>query len=175
VNFLPRSPGGYILELHLTQPRVLQIGRLGEFTFPAGAYLYFGSACGPGGLHARLARHLLPASSQPVHWQIDYLHSVAEARALGYLAFACQEQAAQHMECLWSQAVAGLPGSLAIVPGFGASDCRLGCPAHLLAIQKAGEAKGPVLLDRRLQNVLAQAAASAGVQQNLCWISIDQY
>ncbi len=138
MNILSRNSAAYILELYLIRPVTLQIGRLGEFTFPAGAYLYFGSACGPGGLHARLSRHLLPARAHRVHWHIDYLRAVAEVRAAGYLVLSCQEQAGQPLECLWSQAVASLPGSRVPVPGFGASDCRSRCPAHLLMIQVAG-------------------------------------
>jgi Uri superfamily endonuclease len=144
----------------------VQIGRLGEFTFPAGAYLYFGSACGPGGLSARLTRHLLPASPHPLHWHIDYLRAVAEIRALTYLAGSCQERAAQRLECLWSQAVAGLTGSLVPAPGFGASDCRSRCPAHLLTIQEPGAARGPTLLDVKLQNILTKASGQATIQIN---------
>jgi Uri superfamily endonuclease len=171
---LPRNPGGYILELFLAQPAIIQIGRLGEFSFPTGAYLYFGSACGPGGLNARLTRHISQASSHSVYWHIDYLRSVAEVRAVGYRAGACQGQAAQRLECLWSQAVASLPGSLVPVPGFGASDCHNRCPAHLLAIQEPEAAEGLILLENRVQNILANTADLMGAGQNLYWLKIEQ-
>jgi Uri superfamily endonuclease len=174
VNFLPSSSGEYILELHLVKPSILQIGRLGVFPFPAGAYLYFGSARGPGGLRARLTRHLLPACSHPAHWHIDYLRAVAEVRAVGYLAVSCQEPAARHLECRWSQAVASLSGSLVPVPGFGASDCHSRCPAHLLAIQKMEAASGAVLLEPRMRKFLANAAGLPGTGQDLGWLKIDQ-
>lgn len=174
MSFLPGSPGEYVLELFLAQPATMQVGRLGEFTFPPGAYLYFGSACGPGGLRARLTRHMLPVSSHSVHWHIDYLRAVAGLRALGILAGSCQEQAAQRLECRWSQALASLPGSLVPVPGFGASDCHLGCPAHLLAIQAPGAAERPVLLDPMLQNYLANAPGMAEAGQKMRWFEIDQ-
>jgi Uri superfamily endonuclease len=174
MSFLPGSPGGYILELFLAQPVTLQVGHLGEFTFPAVAYLYFGSACGPGGLRARLTRHMLPSSTHPLHWHIDYLRVVAELRAFGYLVGSCQEQAALRLECHWSQAITRLPGSRVPVPGFGASDCHLGCPAHLLAIQEPCVAKRPVLLDPTLQNYLANAAGLAKTENKMRWFEIGQ-
>jgi Uri superfamily endonuclease len=170
----PKNSGEYILELYLAQPATLQVGRLGKFTFPAGVYLYFGSACGPGGLQARLSRHLLPTSTRRLHWHIDYLRAAAELRAAGYLAISCQELAARRLECLWSQAAASLPGSRAPVPGFGASDCRSRCPAHLLMIRIPEATGRPVLLNPRMQNILAQAAGLPKVGQELCWLKIDQ-
>jgi Uri superfamily endonuclease len=175
LNILTKNSGGYILELFLVQPAVLQVGRLGEFTFPAGVYLYFGSACGPGGLQARLTRHLLPAYTFRVHWHIDYLRAVAEVRAVGYLTNSCQKQAAQRLECLWSQAAASLPGSRVPVPGFGASDCQNRCPAHLLMIQELEAANSPVLLNPRMQKYLTEAAGQPQVQQDLCWLKIDRF
>lgn len=174
MNVLPRQPGGYVLELYLAQTAVLQIGRLGKFTFPAGVYLYFGSAWGPGGLHARLGRHLLPASSHPIHWHIDYLRAVAEVRALGYLVGSHDAKSASRLECQWSQAIARLPESTVPVPGFGASDCRSCCPAHLLATQKPEAAEGATFPDSKLQYILANAASPAGALTNLSWLTIAQ-
>ncbi len=174
IKFLPITPGGYILELFLAHPVVLQVGRLGGFSFPAGAYLYFGSACGPGGLRARLSRHLLPANSHSAHWHIDYLRASAEARALGYLAYPSQEQSAPRLECLWSQAVAGFPGSLVPAPGFGASDCHSGCPAHLALIHRPEASGKPVLLEPGLQNILASTASLIQGQQIMGWLEINQ-
>jgi hypothetical protein len=37
------------------------------------------------------------------------------------------------LECAWSQALARLPGTRIPAPGFGSSDCRCACPAHLVA------------------------------------------
>ncbi len=117
---LPRSPGTYVLILHLDQDRDIQVGRLGAFHFPAGFYAYPGSAYGPGGLRARLTRHV--AGGKHRHWHIDYLRQVAPVRAL-WLA------EDQRQECAWAQALARLPLAHQPVPGFGASDCR--CPSHL--------------------------------------------
>jgi Uri superfamily endonuclease len=174
LNILPINSGEYILELNLTRLATLQVGQLGKFTFPPGVYLYFGSACGPGGLQARLSRHLLPANTQRLHWHIDYLRAVADVRAAGYLAISCQEQAARRLECLWSQAAASLPGSRVPVPGFGASDCRSSCPAHLLLIHKPEAASRPVLLDPRMQKFFAQAAGLPKFGQGMGWFTIGQ-
>ncbi len=59
----------------------MKVGKLGEFFFPQGVYLYSGSARGLGGLSSRLQRHLLGSSKK--HWHIDYLRHVAVP--LGYV------------------------------------------------------------------------------------------
>ena len=117
---LPASPGTYVLILHLAQARTLQVGRLGSFHFPAGFYAYPGSAYGPGGLRARLGRHL--ADVKRLHWHIDYLRQAGPVTALWL---------AEHrrVECAWAHALGSLPGASQPVPGFGASDCA--CPSHL--------------------------------------------
>jgi Uri superfamily endonuclease len=38
----------------------------------------------------------------------------------------------ERLECPWSKALAQLPGSGIPAAGFGASDCRNGCQAHLI-------------------------------------------
>ena len=58
IEALPTERGSYALHLRLARSRVLQIGRLGRFTFPAGEYIYVGSALGAGGLRSRVGRHL---------------------------------------------------------------------------------------------------------------------
>ena len=143
---LPVFPGAYVLELYLPQEASIMIGRLGETRFPAGAMLYLGSARGPGGLKGRLGRHLQPDKAGLLHWHIDYLRGITQVRATAYLV---QEELspAELLECLWSQALVRLPGSSVPLPGFGASDCRLGCPAHLVVFAGYGE-DGPPLLNR---------------------------
>ncbi|MGH8626698.1 MAG: DUF123 domain-containing protein [Gammaproteobacteria bacterium] len=44
---------------------------MGKFTFVPGFYAYVGSACGHGGIRARVSHHL--ASIAQPHWHIDYL------------------------------------------------------------------------------------------------------
>ena len=119
---LPHGQGSYALLLQLAERREMQIGRLGSWPLAAGYYLYLGSACGPGGLAARLRRHLSP-EKRPF-WHIDYLRPAAEVVAISYLVDPTR------WEHRWAAAAAGLPEASIPVPRFGASDCR--CPTHLL-------------------------------------------
>jgi Uri superfamily endonuclease len=108
-----------LLRLDATQPIV--VGALGELTFPQGWYLYVGSAQGPGGLRARLARHRRRGDKR-LHWHIDYVRAVAALVEVW-------THAGERQECAWAAAAAVLPGANVVAPRFGASDCR--CPAHL--------------------------------------------
>lgn len=120
---VPDRPGTYVLILHLPRSAEnVRIGRLGWFRFPSGWYAYVGSAQGPGGLAARLARHL--RQPKPLHWHIDYLRAQAQPVEAWYVA------ETQKRECAWARALSGFPGASVPMPRFGASDCR--CPAHLI-------------------------------------------
>jgi Uri superfamily endonuclease len=67
-----------VLVLRLDTPQTIAIGRLGSIDFPVGWYLYVGSAHGPGGLHARLARHRRRlGGTKRAHWHVDYLREHA--------------------------------------------------------------------------------------------------
>jgi Uri superfamily endonuclease len=91
-----------------------------------GCYAYIGSARGPGGLRARLARHV--RASKPLRWHIDYLTAAAPVIHIYYRAIPTP------LECRWAQVLAGLPGATIPAPGFGSSDCRNGCAAHLMRL-----------------------------------------
>ena len=119
---IPSTPGTYALYLYLSSHYTLQVGQLGTFRFPAGAYIYIGSAFGPGGLRARLNRHLNTRRSH--FWHIDYLLSIANIFCVYYLV------SEHRYECLWSQALATQPDVFIPAPGFGSSDCGI-CTTHL--------------------------------------------
>ena len=125
---LPDSPGSYALLLYLPQPVCRQVGRLGTHPFPAGDYIYCGSAAGPGGLHARVSHHARIARRP--HWHLDWLRPDAVLVG-GWFA-----PLTGPWECAWSQAVSGLPGAAIPAPGFGAADCGQGCLAHLVAFPR---------------------------------------
>ena len=125
---LPNQAGTYVLRLKLPGPARLVIGRLGEFDFPSGNYLYLGSAFGPGGLAGRLTHHL--SEVKRPHWHIDHFRQVANVFEVCYAA------GLPSLECQWSQRVANLPGVEVPAPGFGASDCPCGCAAHLYFIPR---------------------------------------
>ena len=118
----PPRPGTYALLLRMEGDSILTVGRLGRFRFPAGVYVYLGSARGPGGLAARLARHL--RNPKPSRWHVDYLRAHAQPMLVWFA------EGERRRECAWVAAVAELPGATVPAPGFGASDCR--CPAHLV-------------------------------------------
>ncbi|MBN1976046.1 MAG: GIY-YIG nuclease family protein, partial [Anaerolineae bacterium] len=99
---------------------------MGCFCFSSGWYAYVGSAQGPGGLAARLARHLRPLKS--LHWHIDYLRAQAQPVQAWYTT------GTQKRECAWARALSSFPAASIPVPRFGASDCR--CPAHLIYGEK---------------------------------------
>ena len=116
---LPANPGTYILILYLSRGTRINVGRLGGLNFRRGWYAYVGSAFGPGGLAARIGRHLRVEKKH--RWHIDYLRAAADVRWIWY---STAEVSREH---IWAEVLAeekGLP-----VLGFGCSDCR--CPAHL--------------------------------------------
>lgn len=94
----------------------LQIGRFGMFDFPAGEYVYTGSA--KRNFEARIARHM--RREKTLRWHIDYLLNAMVASVTGVLR-------SDRDECELNQATQGV----ICVPGFGASDCRRGCGSHL--------------------------------------------
>jgi Uri superfamily endonuclease len=114
--------GTYLLTIGLDQPVELIIGRLGSFAFRAGCYAYAGSALGPGGVQARLARHA--RAQKRLHWHIDYL--LQRSHLLESWQVACRTR----LECTWAAALSQLSGAQIPVPRFGASDCH--CPGHLI-------------------------------------------
>ena len=99
---------------------------------PPGLYLYAGSAWGPGGIRARVGRHLRHPKSRV--WHIDRLTEAAPVDDV--IAFPGARECAivaalpGARECA---IVAALPGARVPVPRFGASDCRR-CESHLLAV-----------------------------------------
>lgn len=151
-RLLPRSPGTYALLLCLEPGGAIKVGRRGYCPFPAGFYVYVGSARGPGGLSARITRHLIRCTARKVespHWHIDNLLP----RALPLAVWLAEGD--QRRECAWAQALIGMDGATVPVPGFGSSDCR--CPAHLVHflspprwrefVEAAGEAVWEIRLD----------------------------
>jgi len=117
---MPDEPGVYQLLLHLPKAARVKVGKLGMFLFPAGYYVYTGSALN--GLERRLSRHR--RRQKTLHWHIDYL-----------LRYACIEdvtvrQTRRPLECALNREALEEPGAQVIVKSFGSSDCR--CPAHLI-------------------------------------------
>lgn len=121
----PAAPGTYLLLLALPWALNLTVGRLGRVDLPAGWYVYVGSALGPGGLAGRLQRHM--AGPRRYHWHIDYLAALNPPWTARFAI------SGQRQECRWVQTLHAAGASWP-VRGFGSSDCRAGCAAHLLRL-----------------------------------------
>ena len=109
----------YQLHITLHKPLSIDIGRLGHFDFPAGKYIYTGSA--KKNMEARVKRHL--KKEKTCRWHIDYLlvQKDAEVTQVSY---------SDLPECEVNQATRGE----VIVKKFGASDCQQHCISHLKKI-----------------------------------------
>lgn len=106
----------YQLHIVVAAPVSVETGRLGVFEFPAGRYIYSGSA--RRNFEARIARHL--RGEKKLRWHIDYLLANSNVSVV---------DVTRHItaECQLNQSVRGR----IIVSGFGSSDCHAGCGSHL--------------------------------------------
>jgi Uri superfamily endonuclease len=136
----PADGGLYLLLVHVVAAVDARIGRLGTFALCPGLYIYVGSACR--GLTKRVARH--ERRKKPLRWHIDYLTTLPQASVVAsVLIRPVQKQLgadpqaqpdgrrATDPECRLNQWVGRVLEAGVPIPGFGASDCRAGCPAHL--------------------------------------------
>lgn len=123
---LDDAKGAYLLLIRLPAPLVVGIPTLPPATLAPGHYVYCGSARGPGGIRARLARHFRP-DKRP-HWHIDRLTMAGAAmQAVAVPGGNECDLAARLLATPFGEC-----GRFAHpVPGFGASDCRR-CVSHLL-------------------------------------------
>ena len=122
-----KQPGAYVLLIRLEDEFEGQVGRLGDIALSAGEYLYFGSARGPGGMAARIKRHI--RSDKKPHWHVDRL--TLAGRVVEFLAVP------NGHECDLREMAMALENLVVPVSGFGSSDCRR-CQAHLWAIPGDG-------------------------------------
>ena len=109
----------YQLVLKISQKMKIRVGKLGEFDFPPGYYIYTGSA--KKNMEARIQRHL--KKDKPLHWHIDYLTSQKNVEIVDV-------RRSDMEECLLNDQTCGL----IIVPGLGVSDCHNNCASHLKMI-----------------------------------------
>jgi len=115
----PALPGAYVLVIALAQSLVVTLPNHSRHVLEPGRYLYCGSARGPGGLRARLSRHM--HSPKSIRWHVDRLTEAG--RVDGAWVFPDGDECAL---------VASLPHLDAPIAGFGSSDCAR-CRSHLLA------------------------------------------
>jgi Uri superfamily endonuclease len=131
----PAEVGTYLLIFEAVAPTAVTVGRLGVFTLPPGRYAYVGSGHGPGGLAGRLGRHL--RSRKHLHWHVDYLAALIPV--VEVIAVTSSER----LECMWVRRLLALDGASVPIPRFGSSDCREGCPAHLVRLPDTSELHQP--------------------------------
>jgi len=117
------NSGVYIAIFYLAKARMITAGRLGRVLFPAGLYLYVGSA--QKNLSHRLERHA--RKNKRLRWQIDYLS--CHATMVGAVVI----DGKKNLECRLAVRLATRYSRPVL--GFGASDCR--CPGHLFYLPKS--------------------------------------
>ncbi|PLJ78104.1 GIY-YIG nuclease family protein [Infirmifilum sp. SLHALR2] len=128
--------GIYALVVEIESPSLIKLkGK--DVSISPGIYVYVGSAKGPGGVRARVSRHVRKAKK--VKWHIDLVTTLPQARVLG--AF-CAETV--EPECVLVPPLESL-GFEHVVKGFGSSDCTRGCTSHFLRWTKSGGVDGVLL------------------------------
>lgn len=124
--FMKSERGTYAVVFRSTESDQVEIGRWGYLNLKPGFYVYVGSAFGPGGVRARVARHL--RRSKRLHWHVDYLSTVVEPVGVWFSHVPCR------LEHEWSDAFSRMEGASG-VSGFGCSDCT--CDSHLFFMPEA--------------------------------------
>lgn len=140
--------GTYVLWITLPRRTPLDAGAMGRLALPGGAYLYVGSARRT--MAPRVVRHLSRCGGEPqllraralarlgvaapaakkARWHIDHLLELPAARI-----YRVSLLPGSHCECDLVRALKEAGAGVALA-GFGASDCRRGCGAHLLRLPR---------------------------------------
>lgn len=111
----------YAIYLKLNDDQVISIGKLGEFSFPKGTYIYVGSA--KRNLTQRINRH--KKVRKKLHWHFDYLRPYGTiTRIITY------DQ--RFEECALAENIRKKVAGSIPIKGFGSSDCK--CGSHLIYI-----------------------------------------
>ncbi|HOX37727.1 MAG TPA: GIY-YIG nuclease family protein [Candidatus Brocadiia bacterium] len=141
--------GCYCLILKCKCERAIRVGSFGTWSFPAGVYVYTGSA--QAGLEARLARH--ERRLKKSHWHIDYLRRFCNVAGIATFKGSNRE------ECRIAGRVA--QRGERYPANFGASDCR--CGGHLVRFDSVSSAMAAVRAAGKM--MLLQCAGTQEDQQ----------
>jgi Uri superfamily endonuclease len=76
---VPSETGAYVLLIELSAPLEINVATLPRTVLFAGRHAYCGSAYGPGGLKARIGRHL--RADKAPRWHVDRLTAAGRGRA----------------------------------------------------------------------------------------------
>lgn len=128
IDRAPSDSGSYLLAIRIERTIDVRVGKKGVFRFYPGYAFYAGNA--RNGLSARIERH--KRKRKPRHRHIDYLVCAKGVEIIDVLKFPARGKE----ECELVKRLLSLPGAKVAVPGFGASDCVKGCPAHLVWFEK---------------------------------------
>jgi len=122
VDAMPTLTGAYLLILNLKHAVKLDRPRAATDPLQPGWYIYAGSARGPGGIRARLARHF--RIDKPMHWHIDQLTGLKEVQMWA-------SPVPEGDECEQVRQLTNSKHFRTACTGFGSTDCRQ-CEGHLL-------------------------------------------
>ena len=123
--------GVYVLIIEIPQNITIDVGAMKDKDFSKGQWVYIGSAQGTAStnLENRLKRHF--SKKKKIHWHIDYLLDNQVILKDAILTYTNEKKECQLVQTLirtlnfeWGP------------PGFGASDCKSKCAAHLLVYSK---------------------------------------
>ena len=119
---LPSDPGYYVLVIRVKRGLTITTKGGKRFNLKPGIYAYIGSARGPGGIRARILRHL--RKDKRKHWHIDYLTTNPWVEVVAALSFTWEEK---DLESILSNRLSKI---YVPVKAFGSSDKRRD-PSHL--------------------------------------------
>lgn len=116
----------YVLKIKKDRRTRINVGAIGELTFPEGWYGYVGSSRTED--FKRVNRHveLSEGEKNTRHWHIDYLLNEQDTEIVGYF------RSRSAKEC---DVACGI--DLDRIKNFGSSDC--GCSSHLVYSEEMGE------------------------------------
>jgi len=120
--------GTYSLVLILEKEQYIEIGKLGNFLFKKGYYVYNGSALGGFG---RVRHHL--NKNKRKRWHVDYL--LDRAKIIKIIT----SETNINFEHDISKSLASKKDAEIPVVRFGASDCNKGCASHLVYFKRIPE------------------------------------
>jgi Uri superfamily endonuclease len=118
---IPDGKGAYGLAIRLDHAVEFTLQSRDPVRLESGWLVYAGSAKGPGGIRARLRRHL--RRDKALHWHVDRL-TLAAVEIVAVPQFG-------DSECAIIDRLLQSPNFDIAVRGFGNTDCRM-CESHLL-------------------------------------------